>query len=77
MERTVIPKDCCLCDVCNKPLTDDKFIATEYSFWYEGWLYCDDCNKKYKPNMKLIMDISKGQDISKTDLALPIVMEFG
>jgi len=79
MTRTVIPKDCCLCDVCNKQLTDENFIAIEYSFWYEGWLYCDDCNKQYKPaeELKIIREIAKGDDLSKTDLALPIIMEFG
>ncbi len=79
MERTVIPKDCAVCDICNNSCTDDKFIATIDSYWYEGWLYCEDCKKKY-PNgngRKLIRAIKKGEDISDTDLALPIVMEFG
>ncbi len=79
MDRTVIPKDCAVCDSCNIALTDSEFIATEYSFWYEGWLYCDNCHKKYKPakDQKLIMEIQKGQDLSKTELAKPIVLEFG
>ena len=76
---TIIPKDCCLCDVCNKQLTDGQFIAIEYSFWYLGWLYCDDCNKQYKPmtELTLIQEIHIGDDLSQTDLAKPIVMEFG
>lgn len=79
MTRTIIPKDCILCDVCNKQLSDSQFIALDYCFWYEGYLYCNDCNKEYKPmnELKLIMEIQKGQDVSKSDLALPIVMEFG
>ena len=28
--RTVIPKDCVLCDVCNKQVTDENFKALEY-----------------------------------------------
>ena len=77
MERTVIPKGCCLCDVCNKNLTDDSFIATEDSFWYEGWLYCVECAKKYKPHtfLKIILVIHEGDDISHTDLAKPMVFE--
>lgn len=77
MTRTVIPKDCCLCDVCNKALTDENFIATAYSFWYEGWLYCDDCHRKYKPakGLKLIMEIAKGNDLSETELAAPMIFE--
>ena len=31
MERTIIPKDCFVCDHCNKALSDEKFIATEDS----------------------------------------------
>lgn len=75
---TIIPKDCCLCDVCNKQLTDSQFIALEYCFWYQGWLYCDTCNKEYKPMTELILiaEIAKGDDLSATDLAKPIVMEF-
>lgn len=77
----VIPKDCAVCDCCNKAVTDSNFIATEYSFWYEGWLYCDDCNKKHKPGQYkdsvLIREIAKGDDLSKTELALPIVLSFG
>lgn len=78
LTRTVIPKDCLLCDVCNKQLSDSQFIALEYCFWYQGWLYCDACNKEYKPmnELKLIQEISKGDDLSKTELASPIVMEF-
>ncbi len=76
---SVIPKDCCLCDVCNLQLTDENFIALEFCFWYVGWLYCDACNKQYRPakELTLVMDIHKGQDLSGTDLAKPIVMEFG
>jgi len=82
MERkTIIPKDCFVCDSCNKGCSDSNFIATEHCFWYEGWLYCDDCDKKYKPgsykDSKLVRVIAKGDDLSKTELALPIVMEFG
>ena len=29
MEKTIIPKDCFVCDHCNKALSDDKFIASE------------------------------------------------
>lgn len=78
MTRSVIPKDCVLCDVCNKQCSDNQFIATEYCFWYQGWLYCDDCNKEYKPatELKLIKEIHKGDDLSNTELAQPIVMEF-
>ena len=77
-EISIIPKDCCLCDVCNKQLTDSQFIALEYCFWYEGWLYCDSCNKEYKPmrELKLIAEIEIGEDLSTTDLAKPIIMEF-
>lgn len=75
---SIIPKDCCVCDVCNKQLTDSQFIAIEYCFWYLGWLYCDACNKEYKPmeELNLIMEIQKGDDLSQTDLAKPIIMEF-
>ncbi len=79
MTRSIIPKDCLLCDVCNKQLSDSQFIALDYCFWYQGWLYCDDCNKEYKPmkELKLVMEIQNGQDLSNTELANPIIMEFG
>jgi len=74
---TYIPKDCLLCDVCNVQLTNEKFIALEFCFWYQGWLYCSECNRKYKPQSELvhIMDIHKGQDLSKTSLAEPVRFE--
>ena len=76
MTRTVIPKDCLLCDVCNKQLSDNLFIAIEDSSWYEGWLYCTDCNTKYNPDgfLTLIQRIVKLDDLSKTDLALPMIL---
>ena len=77
IERTVIPKDCFLCDLCNKALSDGNFIATEESWWYEGWLYCLECKERHKPKHKLIQVLRKGEDYSKSELALPIVMEFG
>lgn len=77
MERIEIQKDCCLCDVCNKPLTNGEFIALEDSTWFEGWLYCNDCKDKYNPTMKIIMPIFEGDDLSQTDLARPMIMEFG
>ena len=78
MTRTIIPKDCCLCDICNKQTTDENFIATCDQKWFEGWLYCDDCLNRYPKGNggKLIMDIKEGDDLSKTDLARPIEMEF-
>lgn len=77
MTRTIIPKDCIVCDICNKAVSDGDFIATDFSWWYEGWLYCDQCNKnsEAKKEMPLIMEIQKGDDLSETDLALPIVFE--
>ena len=82
-ERTIIPKDCCLCDVCNKKVTDEKFIATEDCAWYVGWLYCKTCEEKYNPSadgdpeegLKLVRRISEGDDLSNTDLARPIIIE--
>lgn len=70
----IIPKDCIVCDTCNAQLSDGKFIATSASFWYQGWLYCDDCNKKYRPmkELPLIAEILKGADLSDTELAKPI-----
>ena len=47
--REEIPKDCLLCDVCNKSLSDGNFIATEDSEWREGWLYCMPCKEKFNP----------------------------
>lgn len=77
MSRTIIPKDCCLCDVCNQQLTDENFIALEDCMWYVGWLYCIPCDLKYEAGkeMELIREIKKGDDLSNTDLAKPIVME--
>jgi hypothetical protein len=74
-ERTEIPKSCLLCDVCNATLSNGEFVAIDDSFWYQGWLYCIDCYKQYKPTMKLIMEIKKGDDLSATDLARPMVFE--
>lgn len=78
MTRTIIPKDCVVCDTCNKQCSDENFIAICDSKWFSGWLYCDECLIKY-PNGsggELIQVIRKGDDLSKTDLALPIVMDF-
>ena len=74
-ERIEFPKDCLLCDVCNKNLSDGNFIATEDSEWREGWLYCMDCKAKYNPTMPLIMKIEKYDNLSDTDLAKPMVFE--
>lgn len=73
--REEFPKDCLLCDVCNKSLSDGNFIASEDSEWYEGWLYCMDCKRKYNPTMPLIMKIEKYDNLSDTDLAKPMVFE--
>ena len=74
-EKTIIPKDCIVCDVCNAQLSDGDFIATEDSEWREGWLYCMDCKAKYNPTMPLIQEIKKGDNLSKTELAKPMVLE--
>jgi len=78
MTRSVFPKDCAVCDLCNKQCTDENFIATCDSNWYPGWLYCDECTIKYPDGNggKLVQAIKKGDDLSKTELALPIVLEF-
>jgi|TARA_B110001454_G_scaffold214562_1_gene234546 hypothetical protein len=78
MERIEIPKDCLLCDICNKQVSDQKFVALEDLSWYEGWLYCRDCEKEYhseETEQVLIRNIFEGENMSKTDLAKPIVME--
>ena len=75
MERTIIPKSCCLCDVCNIDVTDEKFIATSDCWWHEGWLYCAKCKAENNPSMPLVMVIKKGDDISHTDLAKPMIFE--
>ena len=78
MEFTEIPKECLLCDVCNKQVSNQNFVALEDLSWYEGWLYCTDCDKEYHSNgtdQVLIRNIFKNEDLSKTDLAKPIVIE--
>ena len=78
MERIEIPKDCLLCDICNKQVSDQKFVALEDLSWYEGWLYCRDCEKEYhseETEQVLIRNIFEGENMSKTDLVNPIVME--
>ena len=78
MERIEIPKDCIVCDICNKQVSDQKFVALEDLSWYQGWLYCRDCEKEYhseETEQVLIRNIFEGEDLSKTDLAKPIVME--
>ena len=62
MNSTIIPKDCILCDVCNMQLSDGQFVAIGNSTWYEGWLYCEDCEKKYPEavkDMRKILEIAK------------------
>ena len=79
MTKEIIPKDCCVCDVCNLAVTDGSFIVTEQCFWYQGWLYCHNCNKKYSDGtseMTLLGIFVKGDNISKTELAQPIVFEY-
>ena len=77
----VIPKDCCLCDVCNKQCTDENFKALCYMEWYSSRLLCDECCKKYQwrkseEMMETFVDeFQQGDDLSDTDLAKPIVME--
>lgn len=75
MEKTIIPKDCCLCDVCNLQLTDSNFVVTEECTWYEGWLYCSDCVQKYNPPLRVINSYKKGESVKNTELALPMIFE--
>jgi len=79
VNTSIIPKDCCLCDVCNKQCTDTNFKALCYMEWYESRLLCDECSKKYqwrKTEMikTFVREFQKGVDLSKTELAAP--MEF-
>ena len=78
MERIEIPKDCLVCDCCNTQLSDENFIASEDSTWYPSRLACNSCDTKYElgKSDQAIRVIKKGNDLSKTDLALPIIMEF-
>ena len=75
-EITIIPKDCLVCDSCNISLSDSEFIANADSIWFEGWLYCMDCVRKYMPqkDRKIIMNIEKGYNLAKTELAQPMQM---
>ena len=76
--RTIIPKRCCLCDVCNKQLTDERFVAIVPCAWFEGYLYCQDCEQEHKPaesGMQLIKRIDKGENLSGTPLSNPLIIE--
>ncbi len=83
MTRTEIPKDCVVCDVCNKATTDGNFKAVCYMEWYSSRLLCDECSKKYQwrknKEMKetFIDEFQEGDDLSQTDLARPIVITTG
>lgn len=80
MKRIVIPKDSILCDACNKTIAEQDFLATCEAEWYQSWLYCTECAQKYYKtpyaSPDYIRHIEKGADLSKTDLALPIILEF-
>jgi hypothetical protein len=59
-------------------LSDGQFVAIGNSTWYEGWLYCEDCEKKYPEaitELKKILEINEGDDLSNTALAKPMVFE--
>jgi len=75
MEETIIPKDCCLCDICNAQITDSDFVViVDSCTWYEGWLYCQDCVQKYNPKELPVVDhYIKGQSVKDTDLAKPMI----
>lgn len=82
MKRIVIPKDSILCDSCNKTIAEQDFIAICDAEWYENWLYCDKCYKRFVNKSFYSVTgcdtkhIEKGADLSQTDLALPIILEF-
>jgi len=71
------PKPCANCDVCNTDLTDDKYIAIHDFGWYEGWLYCKDCEQKYKPHKcrVFVRQVLEGEDVSDTIIASPMKIE--
>jgi hypothetical protein len=74
--KTIIEKDCLLCDSCNTQLSDENFIALEDCTWYRGNLWCGNCSTRYgSKGMVIIQNILKGDNLSQSDLALPIVME--
>ncbi len=77
-DLTIIPKDCSVCDGCNKQLTDENFVAIQDCVWFEGYLYCQGCEQRYRPKdvgLSLIKRICMGDDLSDTELAKPIVIE--
>lgn len=79
--KTVIPKDCAVCDFCNKGVTDSKFVALENAIWFQGALACGDCVENYNllsdKDYEIVLRISKGDSVANTELAYPIVMSFG
>lgn len=79
--RSIIPRDCTVCDSCNTAITDEKFIAKRTAYYYEDHLYCDDCHTKAQKDYPreaytLKMKILEHDDLSNTVLAEPIIMEF-
>lgn len=83
VDVSIIPKDCIVCDTCNQAVSDGNFIATETAYWYQHWLYCSKCHTKInelqtseQPH-ELKMKIIEGDNLTNTELAKPIVMEFG
>lgn len=70
------PKDCIVCDTCNKACSSPNFTATCDGFWYQDWYYCDDCHKKsHSKKEDLVLKVLKNDDLSNTDLAKPISFE--
>jgi len=45
-KQIIIPKDCILCDSCNKTIAEGDFITTCEAEWCKDWLYCDECALK-------------------------------
>lgn len=79
--RSIIPKDCIVCDTCNRSVSDGNWIATCTSYYYKDHLYCETCHTKYQKTYpreahELMMKILEHDDLSNTDLAKPMIMEF-
>lgn len=41
MEMTIIPKDCLLCDVCNREVVDRQGLVLAPFVWTDWGIFCD------------------------------------